>query len=202
MFHVAVVLSAILIMLIFVRQSIGEGGVFLNAVPQVTTRILPAILWVRCDASVVRPEMSRLVRSIIPAELLFPWSWLALAYLHRLRSFDIFKLWRRETVQALPLLLLRLFVSVLISAGCHSSTLLLSCEWDFSNEGPGLWCWRRRGRIPPAHLPQLAGRQPVAWAKFPTSPTDPFSECNWLLMRKSILVRSGPLSALQSCQNH
>lgn len=168
MFHVAVVLSAILIMPIFVQQSKGEEGCFLDAVPQVTTWILPAILWVRSGASVVRPEMSCLSRSIVPAELLFLRSWLALAYLYQLRSFDILKSWRCETVQALPLLLLRLFVSVLISAGCHSS--ILSCEWDFSNEGSGLWCWRRRGRIPPAHLPQLAGRQPVAWAKVPPRP--------------------------------
>lgn len=36
----------------------------------------------------------------------------------------------------------------------------------------------------------------------PTPPNPSFSDCNWLLMWKSIPVRSGPLSALQSCQNH
>lgn len=39
---------------------------------------------------------------------------------------------------------------------------------------------------PPPHLPTI----------------HPFSDCNWLLMWKSIPVRSGPLSAPQSCQNH
>lgn len=110
--------------------------------------------------------------------------------------FDIFK---RRTVQAPPLLLLRLPESVLISAGCHSSTRLPSCDCDFSNEGSELRWRKRRGRIPPAHLRR---RQPITCANAPpVSLTPPFSGCNWLLMWKSILVGSGPLFAPQSCQN-